>query len=435
MKRRKLLVTAIATWSALALAAATTSAAETGLAKSVSTSTTRTASATTSQAKTVTADYFAEDGATEACATCDPCQTCCDPCGTCGPSPWFLEAEGLLWWRKSRPLPPLLTTSLPGTLQGDAGVIGAVPTRTLFGGDNYGEGPQPGARISFGRWLDDSQCTGVAANFYFLGQESIDTSLVAAGPTDILAIPFNNVSLPGEDALLLNFPGLTSSGRASVQYQNDVLGGDAYVRRLLYVEDSLRIDAIGGYQFARVDDGLLLSANYVEDASGANLDLQDSFLAKNEFHGGSLGLLARVDNGLWTVKAIAKCAVGNMHQSVDIAGRTVVTPNAGPVTTTAGGLFTQPTNIGSTSNNEFAFIPEAKLNIGYRMTENWTLGVGYSFIYFSDVMTAGRAIDRNLNLTQVPGPIVGPAVPAPPSYANTSDFWVQGLNFSAEFAY
>jgi hypothetical protein len=50
-------------------------------------------------------------------------------------------------------------------------------------------------------------------------------------------------------------------------------------------------------------------------------------------------------------------------------------------------------------------------------------------------MTAGRAIDRNINLTQVPGPLVGAAVPAGPTFANTTDYWAQGLNLSLEFAY
>lgn len=364
---------------------------------------------------------------------CNPCNVCCDPCAT---SPWFLEAEGLLWWRKSRPLPPLVTTSPIGTAQADAGVLGVAGTAILFGGDDYNDGPQTGARLSLGRWLDAEQTLGVGVSIYFLEQESIDETFVAAGASDILAIPFFNATLSAEDALLANFPGVTNNGSVNVQYQNDVLGGDAYLRHALYTDGIMRVDALAGYQFARVDDGLQLNANYNDVGLGnANLDVQDRFLAKNEFHGGALGMLARVESGLWSVKAIAKCGLGNMHQTVDISGRTITTPIAGAPTTTAGGLLALPTNIGSVSNDEFAIVPEAKLNLGYRVTTNWTLGVGYSFIYFSDVMTAGRAIDRNLNLTQIPGPLVGPAVPAPPTFANTSDFWVQGLNFSAEFAY
>lgn len=374
-----------------------------------------------------------ELAATDACADCNPRDACYDPCAS---SPWFLEAEGLLWWRKSRPLPPLVTTSPIGTAQADAGVLDAAGTAILFGSDNYNDGPQAGARLSLGRWLDAEQLVGVGASFYFLGQENIEETFVAAGASDILAVPFFNATLGAEDALLANFPGVTSNGQVNVQYQNDVLGGDAYLRHAIYADWIIRVDALAGYQFARVDDGLQLNANYNDAGlANANLDVQDRFLAKNEFHGGALGMLARVESGLWSVKAIAKCGLGNMHQTVDISGRTITTPIAGAPTTTAGGLLALPTNIGRVSNDEFAIVPEAKLNIGYRVTPNWTLGVGYSFIYFSDVMTAGRAIDRNLNLTQIPGPLVGPAVPAPPTFANTSDFWVQGLNFSAEFAY
>jgi hypothetical protein len=124
-----------------------------------------------------------------------------------------------------------------------------------------------------------------------------------------------------------------------------------------------------------------------------------------------------------------------MHQTVNIAGQTISTPvGGGPPATANGGLFTQPTNFGLYENDEFAIIPEAKINFGYRLTQNWTLGAGYSFIYWNDIVTAGTVLDRQVNLTQIPGPLVGAARPDF-AFGERRDFWAQGFNLSLEFAY
>jgi hypothetical protein len=369
----------------------------------------------------------------------DTCDACCDDWIGCGNGQWFVEAEGLLWWRKSRAMPPLVTTSIPNTPQEDAGVLGLGSTRLLFGGENVSDdGPRAGGRISFGRFLDRDQEWGVAASFFALEREEI--GFTADSSVGILAIPFFNAGLvaPAEGSLLVNFPNVSQNGRVNVHNQNDVLGADVYLRKLLWAEENFRVDAIGGYQFSRIDDDLTINANF-DDVSGIpneNFDITDVFRARNEFHGGSVGVLAYVDHGRWTLKGIAKCGLGNMRQTIDISGQTITTIN-GVSAGSNNGLFALPTNIGTYTNDEFGIIPEAKLNIGYRVTEHWTFSVGYSFMYWNNLATGASALDRNVNLTQVPGPPgAGTAlVPLAPNFANNADFWVQGINFSAEFLY
>jgi hypothetical protein len=454
MKRRKLLAAAIASLVAASFGVGTSLAADpiapaahytigdsgtVQQASALSTTVTSKAAARTTAGATASTiagnDSCTAPACTDGCDACDACDVC-DPC--CDPNVWFVETEALLWWRKSRSLPPLVTTSLPGTLQPAAGVLDVGTTRVLFGGDNYQDGVSPGGRINFGRWLNSEQNVGVAANFFMLGQEEINFSRAAVGAGDILAIPFNSVAPLGEDALLLNFPGVRANGRVNVQYQNDVLGGDVYLRKLLYADETMRLEGLGGYQFARIDDGLTLNANY-DDITGlaiTNVDLTDSFSAHNEFHGGVVGVLGRVNRGRWVTTAMAKCGVGNMHQTVDVSGLTLNNGGGGP-SVAARGLFAQGSNIGTYTNDTIGIIPEGKLNFGYRYTENWTFGVGYSFIYYNNITTAGSAIDRNVNLTQIPGngPIIPPIAPNQPTFLNNSDFWVQGLNFSAAFTY
>ena len=371
------------------------------------------------------------------CDTCNDCDACCDI--GCGTGLWFGEGEALLWWRKSRSLPPLVTASPPGTPQANVGVLGLPTTSVLLGGDNLSDGPRIGGRFSIGRYLDPGQEYAIAGSFFILEQE--ENNFAADGSVGLLAIPFFNAGLvtPAEGSLLLNYPGVSQDGRVNISSQSDVMGADIYLRRLLIQDVDYRIDLIGGYQFSRVDDGLTINANY-NDVSGLpaeNVDITDSFLAQNEFHGGSIGLLAYGDYGRWTLKGLAKVGLGNMHQTVQVAGQTVTSTAGGASATTPSGLFSLPSNIGSYSHDEFGVIPEAKLNLGYRWNQNWTFAVGYSFMYWNNIATAGTALDRNINLTQVPGPPgLGTAlVPAAPTFDNNPDFWVQGLNFSAEFAY
>ena len=50
-----------------------------------------------------------------------------------------------------------------------------------------------------------------------------------------------------------------------------------------------------------------------------------------------------------------------------------------------------------------------------------------------DVVVAGGHIDRIINPSQNPGPIVGPARPAP--LLNSTDYWVQGLNLGVDYLF
>jgi hypothetical protein len=51
--------------------------------------------------------------------SCGQCSACCHQYDVWG------SVEFLMWWGRGTSLPPLVTTSLPGTPQVDAGVIGA----------------------------------------------------------------------------------------------------------------------------------------------------------------------------------------------------------------------------------------------------------------------------------------------------------------------
>jgi hypothetical protein len=101
-------------------------------------------------------------------------------------------------------------------------------------------------------------------------------------------------------------------------------------------------------------------------------------------------------------------------------------------------VLAQQSNIGEQSNTEFAAVPEFGVTFGYQVTCNVRATVGYTFIYWPNVVRPGDQIDTRLNLSQFPttagpGTLVGEA--APGRSFNDTNFWVQGLNFGLEFRF
>ena len=137
---------------------------------------------------------------------------------------------------------------------------------------------------------------------------------------------------------------------------------------------------------------------------------------------------------------IGKLALGTMQQRVSVNGflETNDYNNYGPTQIFSGGYFALPSNSGDHSRNTFAVVPEVALNLGYRLTPQATVYVGYSFLYASNVARPGEQINRNINPTQTVAygndPPVTPVGAAQPTFSfNTTDFWAQTLSIG--FAY
>jgi hypothetical protein len=389
-------------------------------------------------------NYLSAGGGGGGCG-CGPSACGCgqSPCG-CGGSNssladcycdcstnWF-RFEYLMWFSRGRNVPPLVTTSPAGTAQADAGVLGAPDTTVLYGNDPVDNGIRNGGRL----WFSHLFRAGINyADVRFWGVEDSSDTFTAAG-TPIIGRPFFNTTLGQNDAFLVAFPGLSQPGSIRVLSKNDLIGGDAFVRRNLWDDGCGSLDVLGGYQFTRLDDSLAISSTSTTGPLanlpvGSQLSIFDSFRTQNEFHGASAGVLARSYRGNITLEALAKIAVGNMRQRVTIDGNSTVAVAGGGTTTSTGGLYALPTHIGTQERNRVAFVPELNVNVLYDLSDNWRLIGGYSFIYWSNVVLAGNQIDTNLNLSQLPGPLVG--VAQPQAKVQRTDFWIQGLNFGAEY--
>jgi len=164
--------------------------------------------------------------------------------------------------------------------------------------------------------------------------------------------------------------------------------------------------------------------------------VQDRFETRNRFHGGQVGGFWNRKLGQFDVDVRAGIALGTTAQTVEIDGLQRRTRPGQALETFRGGLLATGPNLGRFTQNEFSVVPEITANLGYRITPNLRVSVGYNFLYWSNVVRPGDQIDRVVDVALVPNPPVGVAPTANPRPLPTfrqSDFWAHGVQFGVEF--
>jgi hypothetical protein len=350
-------------------------------------------------------------------------------CPRCRPRHKWASFDGLLWWGKGRSIPALVSGAPNGVLP-DAPV--------LFGDGSVGNQMAAGARTDFGVWLDPCESLGVGAKFW--GLDGDRTSFAVDDTTQaVIGRPFFNI-LPfveAEDALLIASPGIATGG-IQVTSSSSVLGGEAYLRSNILAGRGYHMDFVGGYHFMRLDDDLTITSNSTllsGPAAGTLINVLDSFDARNEFHGGTLGAVTEIRRGRWTFTSLAKLSVGNMRQTVHISGSQTNTPPVGDPEIFPVGMLALSTNNGTHARDEVAWIPEFGINASYEVRSWMRLTVGYNAIWFSNVVFSGDQIDRNVNPTYFAGSLVQLPPPAPLFGFRDTDYWLHGLNLGLTFTF
>src|SRR6185295_8088670 len=114
----------------------------------------------------------------------------------------------------------------------------------------------------------------------------------------------------------------------------------------------------------RMDDSLQLDTTSAVPAPPfpQTISTTDHFQTRNQFHGGQLGLRARMARGQWSLNTLGVVGIGNMNEQV-ISNCSPTVTSFGVPSTAPGGIFAQPTNIGAYSQNRFAFIPQLVSNL------------------------------------------------------------------------
>lgn len=373
----------------------------------------------------------------------------------CGPPGWvWVSADYLLWRTAGMQLPPLVTTSPPGTPQAKAGVLGFDSTTVLFGDEKLFTGDVNGVRLRPGLWFDRDSRIGVQGDLFSLeSQSALFTAQGNASGSPILARPFFNINPrhpithvfnppAREDAQLISFPTITR-GEIAIAADSQLQSASLALRTLLACESFCRpgvtsysrVDLLTGYRYMELSDDLLIveELNSLDPATLASFDITDLFTTENRFQGIDLGAIWQ---GAWqrfTVELLLKSAVGNVNQRVDIHGGTVIAQRNGTEQSFPAGFLALPSNSGSYQRDHWTVVPELGAVIGFQVLPKVRATVGYSLIYWNSVVRAGDQIDRFLNPDQIPPPIVPTAGPPFPAFHFVeSNYWAQGLTVGLE---
>lgn len=371
-----------------------------------------------------------------------PCDCCCEECCCqCGPpGRLWLSVEYIGWVGTGDRLPPLVSQSPPGTPLALAGIVG--PATILFGDQRVNEDLQSGLQLNGGFWLDDCHHIGIEGSVFFpfhRGGDGILAGGTGGAGSLIVGRPLVDAVTGLPAAELVSFPGVLA-GSVRVATSNNVWGGNVDGRYNLCCGCNYRLDALGGYRHLSLADRVQINEDLVVTApasvlpQGTRLQVQDRFRTNNNFDGVEVGLEGEVRYRKLYLDLRGAVTLGNVSQTIDINGATVVTePGAAPVARGLG-ILALGTNIGRRTRNDFAAAPTFGLRLGYQLTEHVRTFVGYDLLYLSTVTRPGDVIDTTINRSQVPpGVLVGPARPA--VLGNQSDYFLQAITGGVEFRY
>jgi hypothetical protein len=127
----------------------------------------------------------------------------------------------------------------------------------------------------------------------------------------------------------------------------------------------------------------------------------------------------------------ASVALGNTSTKLAVGGESrLLGPDGRTLATAPGGLFALPSNSGHFEGDRFSVVPEVGVTMYVQALDNVLAFVGYSFLYWNNVLRPGDHLDRNIELQQVPfaptftgGGALQPGVPF-----HRSDLTVHGFH-------
>jgi len=364
--------------------------------------------------------------------------------GQSGDYLWF-DMEYLLWWVKKGPeSQPLVTTSSLASL----GILGAPDTVVVTGGSGIDYQAFSGMRMSGGCFFNDDHAFGLEIGGFFTEHRPFGTSETSAG-APLLARPIINAQTGLEAAELVSAPGV-AAGQILIGSTSSLSGYDMNALTSLWHDGPSRLVLLAGWRYLTLTEDLTISqatnllpggtAGFNDQVIGVptNVGIFDKFGVDNNFYGGQVGAMWEYLSGNFFANGLIKLAIGGVHEDINIGGFSSTSGGGTTPHSTSGGLLALASNSGHANHDDFAFVPELGLNLGYQFAPGIRAYVGYTFIWWSDVARPGDLINRNVNPSLVPTSTTFGTnnVPAEPSRSvHQTDFWAQGANFGVEFRY
>jgi hypothetical protein len=354
----------------------------------------------------------------------------------------WVSADYLLWWVRHDHVPPLVTISPPG-------FSGVLPgAGVLIGGSDLDRDVFSGFRMDLGFWLNERRSLALETDFFFLGRGSQELAVGGPNPSPPVSIwrpvatQFIPVGNPRPDAIPLSAPG-PSLGALTASESSRQWGIEENVVTRVSACGTHCLDCFAGLRFVALDEGLRINdyrylpfSPTIEPLSA----ITDEFGIHNRFYGGQIGVRTEYSWGRLFANAKAALALGDSAETVRINGTTAFTPVGQAVVAQSGGILATPSNIGRYDRNVLSFIPEVGFNLGYQVTPHLRAHLGYTLLYWSDVVRPGEQVDLVINPTQptmIPPTLNRPTPQGtrPAALFRTADFWDQGMNFGLEFRF
>ena len=211
------------------------------------------------------------------------------------------------------------------------------------------------------------------------------------------------------------------SGAYQAFLDTSYLTADVNYRENLICGDDIRLDALIGYRYAHLHEGLHLY-NKRMSADDFLIRTKDHISDSNQFHGGQFGLSGEYRIDRWYLDFTGKVVLGEVFTSTEEQGAFRVNTVVDPF-----GFYSRPAVSGDRSSSRFAVMPAANLTFGRQVFEHGRVFVGYSFQYLSSVIRPADILDPIPTLN---GPGFGMR-----REATTSDFWAQSVNLGLELRY
>lgn len=348
------------------------------------------------------------------------------------PQHFWGTADYLYWQTQSSPVP------VPLVEEGETVVLG---------GRNISNNWRSGGRFALGCWFEEGlplnicQGFGVDIEYLFLpsGSRKMGVSSSGLPGSPNYNIPYFDVVTGTEATTPLSEVGVYS-GKGTLTIHNNLQGAEANGYLVFGQGPYLKYSVIAGFRYLNFIEMLKFGVSSPVIDTPDVWTTTDKFRAQNNFYGGQLGAGIEAVMGCFFADATFKLGLGAMCEQAKISGKLVTNDYTGYTTlqTFPGGYFALPTNIGHHSRTCFAVVPEVDINFGYQITDCLKVRIGYTFLYVSEMLRAGKIMNPNINPTQSVAIENNPDTelvgePSPRARLNSEGFWTQGINAGLEF--
>jgi Putative beta barrel porin-7 (BBP7) len=356
-----------------------------------------------------------------------------------GPDKFWIDVEHIAWKVRSMPIPfPLVVASPPAA----GGVLGQEGTRVLFGDENVDYGSYFNVlRLTGGFWCGcDRNCGLELSGFIQEARSEVADFHVPITGRQVLARPLIDALTGQASSVLVAFPG-QFGGDVFVNARLKMGGAEANLLKSCVYCDRFKFNVLGGVRYIDHDETLTITSRStipaLDPTDPTLVDIFDEFACRNQFFGGQLGFEMELRHRRCFMDITGKVALGNQNENLNVRGFTN-NRTLGVNSTTPGGMLALAGNITDTNDNEFAYVPEVTIKLGYQWTQRISTFVGYNGLYISRLMRPGDQIDPVINPVFLPvstqfGGDFGPVRPI--NTFNKTDFWTQGVTFGLSIRY